>query len=246
MATYLITGTSRGLGLELISQLLRRGNIKKIFATARNPTPSKELQSVLDTNPSLVKFVQLDVDNPSSIHQAVATVKADLDGEGLDVLINNAGVLYVEPEGAPKMHALQRTLETNVVGVHNVSSAFLPLLRLGKAKKLVNITSTMGSISLKDFMVHAPTASYKISKAALNMMTAQYSLDLKDEGFIVAGISPGWLKTDLGGPGADLDVGQGAAATLDIIEKLGPEDNGAFKNIYIEGSAHYDGQNAPW
>lgn len=82
----------------------------------------------------------------------------------------------------------------------------------------------------------APVSSYKIPKRALNMLTVQYSLELANEAFTVVAISPGWLKTNLGGPDADLTLAQGAAAAADVIENLTRDDNGMFKNIYIPGN----------
>jgi len=96
-------------------------------------------------------------------------------------------------------HSLEKTLDTNVIAVHKVTSAFLPLLSKGNAKKIINISSTLGSMAEKDYSALAPFPSYKISKAALNMLTVQYSMELGPKGFIVLCLSPGWLQTDLGG-----------------------------------------------
>jgi len=144
------------------------------------------------------------------------------------------------------MHALQSTLETNVVAVHNVSSTFIPLLQQGKHKKIVNVTSTLGSIGLNDYTKMMPMSSYKISKTALNMLTVQYANGLESQGFTVFCISPGWLRTDLGGPDADLASDVGARATMDIIYNSTRKDNGAFRDIFVAGEQMYKGEDPPW
>ena len=249
MPSYLITGCSRGLGLELVKSLVDRkapSADDTIFASSRSEAPSEQLQDIIKRASERVKYVQLDTEDAKSIQSAASHMEKELGEAGLDVLINNAGVQYAEPGGAREMHSLQKTLTTNVVAVHHVTAAFLPLLQKGQQKKIINISSTLGSIGMKDIFAMAPVSSYKISKTALNMLTVQYSVDLAGEGFTVVAVSPGWLKTDLGGPYADLTPTQGAVATLDLIEKLTPSDNGSYKNIDISGHDSYNGETIPW
>ena len=247
MASYLITGCSRGLGLELVKQLISTSSssVGTIFATARSPSPSAALQDSISSSDGRVHFVQLDVTDDGSIATATKHVTQQLGDHGLDVLINNAGIQAFD-KSASGMDSLDTVLATNVSSVHKVSAAFLPLLSKGEAKKIVNITSTLGSITLKDRYAMAPMISYKVSKAALNMLTAQYSIELAPKGFIVFAVSPGWLRTDLGGSHADLPVETGAKATVDVILSSTKQDNGAFRNIYVEGHPNYTGENAPW
>lgn len=247
MSTVLITGTSRGLGLALTKIFSASPSTGLVFATARASSPPPALAEVIDSSKGRVKYVSLDIESPESIQQAVAAVTSQLSSsKGLDILINNAGIQIFEPEFI-KTETLTKILNTNVIAVHNVISAFLPLLRAGEAKKIINMTSTLGSIALVDSFALSPTPSYKISKAALNMLNAQYALELGKEGFTSTVISPGWLKTDLGGDIADLPVEQGANAVFKIIDGLQKEnDSGAFRNIYAEGWEIYDGKNAPW
>lgn len=244
MASYLITGCSRGLGLELTRLLAKSPSAGIIFATARRE--SSALQSIIDSSNGRVHYVFLDVTNDASIASAVETITKKLNGKGLDVIINNAGVQILEIQGATKMHSLEETLKVNVVAVHKVSSAFLPLLEKGTQKKLVIITSELGSMGAKDYSAAAPFPSYKVSKAAVNMIMVQYAMELKPKGYTVFGVSPGWLKTDLGGPGADLEPIVGAMQVLEILEKATPEDSGHFKQIFVEGSEVYNGKDIPW
>lgn len=248
MPSYLVTGSSRGLGLELVKQLARRSDASQItiFATTRSNQPSTQLKEIIDSSSASVKHVVLDVEDQASISSAVSKIKAELGDRGLDVLINNAGIQQADLKGAREMDTLEKHLMTNVVSVHKVTNAFLPLLQKGKEKKIINITSTLGSIAMVDNFLAAPVASYKISKTALNSLTVQYALDLKDEGFTVLAISPGWLKTDLGGPYADLAVEVGAERTIGIIEEATVKDTGRFRNIHVSGMPHYDGKDPAW
>lgn len=244
MASYLITGCSRGLGLELVKLLAKSTVANTILATARRETPA--LKSIIDSSDGRVHYIPLDVTDDISIISAVEMVTKKLNGKGLDVLINNAAIHILEAQGATKMHALEETLKVNAIAVHNVSSAFLPLLEKGTQKKLLIITSHLGSIRSKDNFVAAPFPSYKISKAAVNMLMAQYAMELKPKGYTVFGVSPGWLRTDLGGPLADLEPIVGATQVLEILGKATPEDSGHFKQIFVKGSEIYNGKDIAW
>jgi NAD(P)-dependent dehydrogenase (short-subunit alcohol dehydrogenase family) len=246
MASYLITGCSRGIGLELTKLLSSSSAVGTIFATARSLTPA--LQDVVNASGGGVHFVPLDVTKDDSIAAAVLEVDRKLgSGNGLDVLINNAGIQILEENGATGMHALAESLNVNVIAVHKVSSAFLPLLSRGNQKKIVMLSSELGSFALAgDFPAIAPFPSYKISKAAVNMLTIQYALELKPKGFTVFAVNPGWLRTDMGGPYANLEPVVGVQQVVDILLKASPADNGSFRQIYVEGWEIYDGKNVPW
>ncbi|RMZ91417.1 hypothetical protein DV736_g1335, partial [Chaetothyriales sp. CBS 134916] len=230
MASYLITGCSRGIGLELTKLLADSSGVSTVFATARSKTPA--LDSVINSSNGRIHFIPLDVTSDNSVSSAVSAVTSRLNGAGLDVLVNNAGIQIPEPSGSTKMHSLEETLQVNTIAVHRVSSAFLPLLEKGKLKKLLIVSSELGSMTNKDYFALAPFPSYKISKAATNMLMVQYAIELKPKGFTVFCVSPGWLKTDLGGPAADLEPVVGAKEVLRILDKATPEDNGKFKQIF--------------
>lgn len=143
MSTYLITGTSKGVGLELTKQLLAlpASQIRHIYALSRGkPTPG--LQTLLDNHPDRVTHITGAVDDDASIRAAADQVSTLLDGSGLDVLVNNAGIggpsstFTLEGYTAAHLHQL---LDTNVTGVHRVIVAFLPLLRRGREKKIINM-----------------------------------------------------------------------------------------------------------
>jgi NAD(P)-dependent dehydrogenase (short-subunit alcohol dehydrogenase family) len=133
------------------------------------------------------------------------------------------------------MQALEESLTVNVVSVHNVSAAFLPLLFWGTQKKLIVVTSELGSMAMKENFVMEPFLSYKISKAALNMLMLQYAMELGPKGFTVFATNPGWPKTDMGSQYANLEPVVGARQVVEIIQKSTPADNGSFRQINVEG-----------
>ncbi|KAL8881512.1 MAG: hypothetical protein Q9198_001294 [Flavoplaca austrocitrina] len=252
MASYLITGASRGLGLALVHELaaLPASDVTKIFATARADVPA--LQELAKKSSGRVVFVQLDVTNEASVKQAAVEVEANLAGKGLDVLINNAGVCQYAFEGVQSMDNLAESFTINVLGVHCVTRAFLPLLKKGTQKKVINMTTTLASITDAAKAHYLPAPAYKISKAAMNALTVQYALDFEKEGFTFVALSPGWLKTELGGGEmADLTAEQGAKASLDMIFRPGQQLNGQYPKVHVKGWENaernqYDGLNAPW
>ncbi|RAL16790.1 SDR family oxidoreductase [Aspergillus homomorphus CBS 101889] len=252
MTTYLITGATRGIGLELTRQLAAKPatEVYQIFAGARS-SPSHfppDFQTLLREHASRITPVQLDVTDENGVRRAAQSVSEALQGRGLDVLINNAGVMG--RGSLEEMNDLTESFEVNVNGPHLVTREFLPLLRRGQAKKIVNISTTVGSFGLQSLYREAKSQSYKITKAALNMLTVLYSQELEKEGFAVFCVSPGWLQTELGGARADLPVDVGVRATLDIILNKGKEGNGRFFNIHIpgwdKGWNRYDGGESPW
>jgi NAD(P)-dependent dehydrogenase (short-subunit alcohol dehydrogenase family) len=255
MATYLITGSSRGIGYNLVEKIVATkpgSEVSKVFASARSETPA--IKKLVAGSNGRIEFVQLDITSLDSIKAAAAQVEKSLDGKGLDVLINNAGVLNTDNGNVEVMTDLASTFDINVVGPHNVSATFLPLLRKGSKKQIINVSSTVGSISLQSFLKHLKTPAYKVSKAALNMLTVQYAQDYADEGFTVVTISPGYIKTELVGDEADLTIEEGTTAAMELIFSITKEDNGKFRNIYLPdfknkyGFAPYDeaNLNPPW
>lgn len=243
MASYLITGSSRGIGLGVTKLLASLPDVGIVFATARSL--SQALQDVIASSGGRVYFVSLEVTKEDSIAAAVREVTEKLAGKGLDVLINNAGIQIQDSVLA--MHALTESFEVNVAAVQKVSSAFLPLLSLGAQKKLVTISTDLGSITNAEiYAANAPCPSYKITKAAVNMLMKQFALELGPKGFTVFPINPGWLKTDMGGPYAYLEPIVGAKQIVEIIQKSTTADNGSFRSLYVEGHEFYDGKNLPW
>ncbi|KAK1595299.1 uncharacterized protein LY79DRAFT_547317 [Colletotrichum navitas] len=253
MASFLITGASRGFGLALTRELVSRpaSEVGTIIASARGD--SRDLNEVAKNSSGRVVVVKLDVADDASVKKAAAEVEAKLGAKGLDVLVNNAAVCQFAPDGTKSMENLQESFDINVLGVHRVTRAFLPLLQQGKLKKVANISTTFGSLTMMPYLHFSPSPAYKISKAAMNALTVQYALDHGKEGFSFMALCPGWMKTELGGGDmADLTPEQGAKASLEIIYRPNEQTNGKMPKVFVKGWENangpnvYDGTDVPW
>ena len=220
----LITGANRGLGLEFARQYAAAG--WTVIATARNP------ESAADLNALPVRVMQLDVTDQQSIDKLVGALK----GAPVDLLINNAGIF---PRSASLSEVdfedVARTFEVNIMGPMRVTRALLPNLRSGEMKIVVSITSGLGSIADN---TGGRFYGYRESKAALNMFTRSLAAELRDDDFTCVVISPGWVQTDMGGPGANLTPEESITGMRAVIAKLTPADTGTYWN--------YDGETIPW
>ncbi|KAI4739003.1 NAD(P)-binding protein [Aureobasidium sp. EXF-12298] len=253
MATYLITGASRGIGLELTKQLLElpASQVSKVFAVARN-VESDGIKQLEQKYADRLYPVSASVDNTASVQKAVEAVKAKLNGQSLDVLVNNAGISG-QTNGTIKdmeLDQLTQILDVNVVGVQRVTAAFFPLLEQGSQKKIINVSSGLGSFAYAPHVGSMPSDAYIISKTTLNMLTVRWAHQYADAGFTIVAISPGWLKTDMGTEHADLSLEQGVTAVKKLILETGKEHNGRFLNIKVpktdEMMWDYDGKDIPW
>ncbi|KAH0337036.1 NAD(P)-binding protein, partial [Aureobasidium melanogenum] len=253
MATYLITGASRGIGLELTKQLLKlpASRVSKVFAVARN-SEVDAIKQLVQEYPDRVCPVSASIDDDTSIQKAAEIVKTKLAGHGLDVLVNNAGIAGTTSGSIKDMDLDQLTqiLNVNVIGTQRVSAAFMSLLEQGTQKKIVNMSSGLGSFAFAARTATMPTDAYIISKTALNMLTLRWANQYADAGFTIVAISPGWLKTDMGHEHADLSVEMGVAEVKRLILESGKEQNGKFLNIRVpktEGMVfEYDGKGIAW
>ncbi|KAI5209128.1 NAD(P)-binding protein [Aureobasidium subglaciale] len=253
MASYLITGASRGIGLELVKQLLElpASQVSKVFAVARN-TETDAIKELVQKHSDRVVPVSASVNDTASLEKAVESVKNKLDGQGLDVLVNNAGISGLTTGGIKGMEVdqLSQILDVNVVGVQRVTAAFLPLLEQGTQKKVFNISSALGSFAYAPYIAGLPTDAYIISKTALNMLTVRWAQQYAEAGFTIAAISPGWLRTDMGSQDADIGVEQGVSEVKRLILESGKEQNGKFLNIKVaktdEMTWEYDGKDIAW
>jgi NAD(P)-dependent dehydrogenase (short-subunit alcohol dehydrogenase family) len=223
METVLITGANRGIGLALAEALSRDGYA--VIAGCRRPEAAADLQR-LASQTRLIEVVLLDVNSDELISAAVASVGKMRNR--LDVIVNNAGLM---PEKGDESIAdlslthLRSAFETNVIGCARVIRAFLPLLRGSDRPRILNVSSGLGSISARD---DASYYAYATSKAALNMLTRSIALELISEGIVTVAISPGWVRTDMGGLEATLSPKESAHSLVHAIRAVGPELNGQF------------------
>lgn len=227
--TVLITGANRGIGLEFARQYHGAG--WRVIGTARQPDAAQDLKALGEN----VRIVPLDVTSADS----VAALAAALKDQPIDLLINNAGV-GVGLTGGPALQELkidefERVMRVNSVGPLRVTQALLPNLRLGKGKTIVGISSGLGSIAWNQ---QGRFYGYRESKAAFDMFMRSVAAELKPEGFICVAMIPGWVKTEMGGPDAELTPEQSVTGMRKVIGGLKPEDSGKFWS--------HDGSKVPW
>ncbi|XP_027554164.1 uncharacterized protein LOC113974841 [Neopelma chrysocephalum] len=249
--SVLVTGSNRGIGLELVRQLAASPRPPQhIFATCRDPEgPRGKALKELAAQHASIKLVQLDTVNLPSIRGAVGAVGSHLKDQGLNLLINNAGV---------SSHATLRSLDaqemlavfaSNVVGPLQVTKEFLPLLEQaakGAGKEglscsraaAINISTKLASLGLCLGLPEAPMYPYRASKAAQNMVTRCLAAELQDKGILCVAIHPGWVKTDMGTEKAPLTVEQSVRGILTVLGSLSQDASGAFLD--------WEGNRLPW
>ena len=234
MQRILITGSNRGIGLELVRQYVGDGDVR-LFATCRNPDKAQQLQELANLYAGLLHVLQMDITDEDSILAAAAAVAAKVDG--LDLLINNAGIGgddHARIMGQLTASEVGRVIATNAVSPLIVTQAFRGLLKRGLNPRVVMISSGMGSLQRADGRSYA----YRMSKAAMNMAARVLAFDGAMAGVTSASVNPGWVQTDMGGPKAALTPEESASALRALFKRLTPADNGKF--------FQYDGSELPW
>jgi NAD(P)-dependent dehydrogenase (short-subunit alcohol dehydrogenase family) len=212
MSQFMVTGANRGIGLGFVRQLLARGD--RVIAACRHSGRASELNRLSGEYPGHLKVLPLDVAEPRSIAELAREVEMlDL---GIDVLINNAGMLIPgEAFGEVQARSLADSFATNAMGPFLLTQALAP--RLAAGGKVVAISSSLGSIARTN---RFGTPSYDISKAALNMATRLLGHALAERRIAVLAVCPGWVKTDMGGEKAELEIDRSVADMLELIDTL--------------------------
>jgi NAD(P)-dependent dehydrogenase (short-subunit alcohol dehydrogenase family) len=236
----LVTGANKGIGFETARQLARAG--VHVILAARDRAKGVEASLKLQAEGLGVEALELDVTSLASIGEAARTVERK--HGRLDILVNNAGVLLDDLSKKPSEQTLEvwrRTFDTNVFGLVAVTQALLPLLHKSAAGRIVNLSSVLASNTehsdpkspYYDFKVPA----YNVSKSAVNAWTVQLAHELKGSRIKVNAIHPGYVKTDMGGPSAPMEIVDGARTSvqLSLVGEDGP--NGGFIHM---------GQTLPW
>ena len=223
--TALIIGASRGLGLGLVKTLLADG--WQVAATVRNPQNAQALQAL-----GKVQIEQLDMDD----QPAVLALSQRLKAQVFDLLFVNAGVKGpdVQTPGGATLAEVGQLFFTNAVAPINLAQRFVGQIRPGTGV-LAFMSSVLGSVTMPD----APElALYKASKAALNSMTNSFVSQLGEQRPTVLSLHPGWVKTDMGGEGADLDVETSTRGLVDQVNAYAGQGGHHFIN--------YKGETIPW
>jgi NAD(P)-dependent dehydrogenase (short-subunit alcohol dehydrogenase family) len=229
MTTVVVTGANRGIGLEFVRQYASAG--AKVIACARDPHHAEALKELAAAN-TMIDVRPLDV----SDFTACAALGRELAGEPIDILINNAGTYGPKRQDADDMDFEEwaHTLAVNTMGPLALSQALHGILKRGREKKLITITSGMASTATTE----GGYLAYRASKAAVNNVMRNLSVDWRKDGIIVAVLSPGWVRTDMGGQGAPLSPEQSVSGMRKVIAGLTLADSGKFLN--------WDGGERPW
>lgn len=226
MSTVLITGAARGLGLDFTRRYAARGD--RVLACSRRADTLKGIKGD-------VQHHALDVTD----YDAVAALAKKLASEAIDVLICNAGLGGVGGSSAGTLGQVdaktwRAIFEVNALAPLMMAQAFVENVARSQQKKMIAISSRLGSITLNEGGRYA----YRASKTALNMQWKSLSIDTASKKLICTVLHPGWVKTDMGGSAAPLTIEQSVPAMIKVIDGLKPKDNGRFLN--------YDGSEFPW
>jgi NAD(P)-dependent dehydrogenase (short-subunit alcohol dehydrogenase family) len=211
----LITGANKGIGYEIARQLVHKG--WTVCVTARAAKAGAKAASELAKSGGKVQFIEMDVASASSIKAAAKKFGSLFDH--LDVLINNAGIYPDESLSILTIgrDQLAETFQTNTFGPVEVTQAFLPTLRKGKNARVINMSSGYGQLD----GLSPSVPSYCLSKLTLNGVTIMLSEALKPDGIAVNSMSPGWVRTDMGGAGAPRSVEEGADTAVWLAVEAG-------------------------
>lgn len=213
----LVTGANRGIGLEVVRQLAGEGMTVLLGSRSleKGETAARTLQSEgLD-----VVACQLDVTQTADTRQVAAQISRDY-GQ-LDVLINNAGILYDtwQTAAGAELAEVRFALETNALGPWQIVQGLLPLLKESQHGRIVNVSSGGGSLH----GMSGGTPAYSVSKAALNALTIMLSKNLEEDGILVNAVCPGWVATDMGGSGGrPVEVGAASVVWAALLSDDGP------------------------
>ncbi|HEY8460501.1 MAG TPA: SDR family oxidoreductase [Blastocatellia bacterium] len=240
----LVTGANRGLGFETARQLARRG--VKVLLGARSEEHGKEAAARLKSEGLDAEFILVDM-NDQKTHEKAARVIEEKFGK-LDILINNAAVnlegsadLEFQAASQTPIEIYRKTFETNFFGLITLTQKLLPLVKKSGAGRIVNLSSALGSSTLHSdpasFIYDFKIPAYDASKAAVNSFTIHLAYELKDTPIKVNAADPGWVKTDMGGKNAPLEIEDGVKTSVELATL--PDDGPSGKFIHM-------GAERPW
>ena len=214
----LVTGANRGLGLGVVRALARRG--ETVVAGCRDTARGVEALGGVDGD---VQVMKLDVTDPGTIADTVDAIGRRWGR--LDVLVNNAAIHYDtwQSAAAADFRVVGEAVDTNLLGAWRTASEAIPLLRRSASARIVNVSSEAGSLS----SMGAGAPAYSVSKAALNALTRVLAAELRGDGILVNSVCPGWVATDMGGPGGR-SLEAGAASILWAVDLPNDGPTGGF------------------
>ena len=218
MTTVLVTGANRGLGYEFVKQYSE--NKFDVFACCRNVNEAKKLKELAEISEN-IKIYELDVGNVKTIKN----LSQQLQNEKIDVLINNAGIYRSSTVGNINYDEWIESFKVNTIAPYQIVENFLEQIINSDLKKVVSITSKMGSI---DDNTSGGSYIYRSSKTALNSMMRSLTHDLKNQGVATLTLHPGWVRTDMGGPGGWINSIESVQGMIKQIDKLTIDDSGKY------------------
>lgn len=218
MAVVLITGANRGIGLALVKAYAGRRD--RVIACIRATSEREGLEAAIAASPRWIEVVEMDVADPAQIGR----VRRQLEAEPIDILINNAGIGGPDRQSATDMdyEGLEETLAVNTIAPLRIANAFLPNVKAARGK-IVTLSSQMGSNSPA-----SDNLAYRVSKQASNRLMRGLATELRPKGVPVLIVHPGWVKTDMGGPGAQLSPEESAAQLVRLIDRFDLASTGKF------------------
>jgi NAD(P)-dependent dehydrogenase (short-subunit alcohol dehydrogenase family) len=226
MERIFITGANRGIGLGIVQQYAARGNAL-VFATCRSPGEADELSTLATANPGTITIIQMDLADNASIDAAFDTVSSYVDG--LDVLINNAAMRFPDEQehfGNVKSDEFLHSMHVNAVAPFMIVQKFVHLLKAGNNPRIVNVTT--GPLVPVEYDL---PYNYCISKAALNMITRYFAVNLAEFGIISIGMYPGWVQTEMGSSGGGnppLTIEESGRGIVEVVSDLTMANNEQF------------------
>ena len=242
MATVLVTGSNRGLGFEFVRQFL--GADWDVIATCRDHDSAHNLKELLSKQGSNLSIEQLDVNSDESVGQLAERIK----DRGLDLLLNNAGMVDREAYGSGAYEGHDdpdlanydfdqwiEVIRTNLLSPARVTAALRPHLEAAQSPIVVMMGSTLASVQLTN---DPGRYSYRTSKAALNSLMRSMSAWLKPRGVTCVTISPGWTRTEMGGPKAHNSMEESVSGVMKVVASITADDAGKFFD--------FDGSEIPW
>ena len=227
----LITGANRGIGLEMVRYSMRQG--WRVFACCRNPHNAENLFNIAKLSNGLISVHIADMNELSTLQ----ALSYELRNDAIDILINNAGIYGSDKNkfGSVDVHSWLETFQVNSIAPLKMVEAFSEQLQMGQRKLVACMSSKMGSMADNGY---GNSYIYRSSKAALNAVVKSLSIDLREQGIISVALHPGWVKTDMGGPDAEISTQECVGQIFANLSALTLVDSGRFIDI--------DGSDIPW
>ncbi|GBM26205.1 C-factor [Araneus ventricosus] len=245
LESVLVTGANRGIGLEFVKQLIKLPKPPRfIFATFRDENSVKALEKIKEeSKETKIILIKMDVGDAEDIERAGSLVEEKVGESGLNLLINNAGVLRYQSFPEITEEDMLFHFRINTVAPVMVLKKMLPLLQKASSRKtggmsvsraaVLNISALLGSITelTEDYPEKwLSVMSYRTSKAALNMAMRVVALTVKDQGVLIANMCPGWVKTDMGTEDGILELPESVSAMMETLSRLDESHHGTFVN----------------